>query len=418
MKSRISNLKSEIPNPKSAIFNPKSAISNLKSEISNLKSSISNPVAPLPKGWRWVRLGEVVRRQSSNSKLIKGRLSFSPDTGLFPAYSASGQDVWCAPAGQNGTAIILSAVGARCGKCFLATGQWSAIANTHIIWPDESLCDPEFLWRMLNNEDFWIKDQAIQPFVQVGATLNKPIPLPPLSEQKRIAAILEEQLAAVDKARAAAQARLEAVKTLPAAFLRQVFPQPGALLPKGWRSVRLGEVCAIQNGFAFESDRFHLTAGVPLIRIRDLKTNQPSIKYNGEADQSYLVHAGDLLIGMDGEFRAYLWEGPGALLNQRVCRLFPETDRLNVGFLQYALDEYLREIEERTGFTTVKHISSRDIAGICIPLPPLAQQKRIAGMLREKLAAVDKARAAAEEELVTVNTLPASLLRRAFNGEL
>lgn len=271
---------------------------------------------------------------------------------------------------------------------------------------------------MLNNEDFWIKDQAIQPFVQVGATLNKPIPLPPLSEQKRIAAILEEQLAAVDKARAAAQARLEAVKTLPAAFLRQVFPQPGALLPKGWRSVRLGEVCAIQNGFAFESDRFHLTAGVPLIRIRDLKTNQPSIKYNGEADQSYLVHAGDLLIGMDGEFRAYLWEGPGALLNQRVCRLFPETDRLNVGFLQYALDEYLREIEERTGFTTVKHISSRDIAGICIPLPPLAQQKRIAGMLREKLAAVDKARAAAEEELVTVNTLPASLLRRAFNGEL
>ena len=53
-----------------------------------------------------------------------------------------------------------------------------------------------------------------------------------------------------------------------------------------------------------------------------------------------------------------------------------------------------------------------------IPLPFLAEQKRIAGVLHEQMTAVEKARAAVEEELTTINTLPAALLRRAFAGEL
>jgi type I restriction enzyme S subunit len=53
-----------------------------------------------------------------------------------------------------------------------------------------------------------------------------------------------------------------------------------------------------------------------------------------------------------------------------------------------------------------------------IPLPPLAEQRRIAAVLREQMAAVEKARAAAQAELAAINALPAALLRRAFNGEI
>lgn len=53
-----------------------------------------------------------------------------------------------------------------------------------------------------------------------------------------------------------------------------------------------------------------------------------------------------------------------------------------------------------------------------LPLPPLFEQRRIAGVLRAQMAEVEKARAAAEEELQAINALPAALLRRAFNGEL
>ncbi len=50
--------------------------------------------------------------------------------------------------------------------------------------------------------------------------------------------------------------------------------------------------------------------------------------------------------------------------------------------------------------------------------PPLPEQERIAGILREQMAAVAKAPAAAEAELETIDALPAALLRRVFGGEL
>jgi len=67
---------------------------------------------------------------------------------------------------------------------------------------------------------------------------------------------------------------------------------------------------------------------------------------------------------------------------------------------------------------TFKEISKSALCEFQIAIPPLSEQKRIAAILKDQLAAVDKARAAAEEELATVNTLPAALLRRAFKGEL
>ena len=53
-----------------------------------------------------------------------------------------------------------------------------------------------------------------------------------------------------------------------------------------------------------------------------------------------------------------------------------------------------------------------------IPLSTFPQQKRIVALISEQIAAVEKARIAAEAELKAINTLPAALLRRAFNGEL
>src|SRR6516164_4427291 len=144
----------------------------------------------LPPDWKLLPLGEVVTTQSCNSKLIKGRLASKPADGLFPAFSASGQDVWCAPAQHKGDAVIVSAVGARCGKCFLASGEWSAIANTHILWLKSDLVNAEFLWRLVNDEKFWIRGQSAQPFVQVGATKEKRVVVPPLPEQRKIAGTL------------------------------------------------------------------------------------------------------------------------------------------------------------------------------------------------------------------------------------
>jgi type I restriction enzyme S subunit len=157
-----------------------------------------------------------------------------------------------------------------------------------------------------------------------------------------------------------------------------------------WPRVRLGDVLSVRNGFAFSSKLFG-SVGLPLIRIRDLKNGlQTETCYSGEFDDRYLVHAGDLLIGMDGEFRCYEWRGEPALLNQRVCRLQDFSSKVDKRFIRYSIDSHLRLIEENTGFATVKHLSSKQIEAIQIGLPPLDEQKRIVAKLDEASEAVAK----------------------------
>jgi type I restriction enzyme S subunit len=118
-----------------------------------------------------VPLNEITSHHSGNSKLIKGKLESSPNNNLYPAFSASGQDVWHSEYEREGEAIIVSAVGARCGKCFLASGRWSAIANTHVVWPDAKQVDLKFLWYLLNDEQFWVRSGSVRwtPFFGQGS---------------------------------------------------------------------------------------------------------------------------------------------------------------------------------------------------------------------------------------------------------
>jgi type I restriction enzyme S subunit len=167
-----------------------------------------------------VALDRVARHHSGNSKLIKGKLHDAPADNLFPAFSATGQDVWRDAFDREGDAIIISAVGARCGKCFLARGRWSAIANTHVVWPDPEKADIKFLWYLLNDEQFWIRSGSAQPFVAVRKTFEKEIFVPPLPEQRRIVAEIEKQFTRLE-AGVAALRRVQAnLKRYRAAVLK------------------------------------------------------------------------------------------------------------------------------------------------------------------------------------------------------
>jgi light-regulated signal transduction histidine kinase (bacteriophytochrome) len=76
-----------------------------------------------------------------------------------------------------------------------------------------------------------------------------------------------------------------------------------------------------------------------------------------------------------------------------------------------------RQLINRRSINTVKVVQSV-LREQIIPLPPLAEQKRIAGILQMQMTAVERARASAEVQLQAIKDLPATLLRRAFNGEL
>jgi len=168
--------------------------------------------------WEMTTFGNVVRHHAGNSALIKGRLSSSEAAGLFPAYSASGQDVWCAHFEHEGDAMVVSAVGSRCGKAFRASGRWCAIANTHVVWPNPERIDGRLLAYFINDEGFWQKSGTGQPFVLFTKTFSRPLRLPQLSEQAAIAAVLSD----MDAELAALEARRDKARMLKQGMMQEL----------------------------------------------------------------------------------------------------------------------------------------------------------------------------------------------------
>ncbi len=155
--------------------------------------------------------------------------------------------------------------------------------------------------------------------------------------------------------------------------------------------VKLNELITIQSGFAFDSSKFNESQGFPLIRIRNIKKGFTDTLYDGEILREYVVKNGDLLIGMDGEFNCGIWNGNEALLNQRVCRITNYKDTIR-DYVFYNIKHKLKEIEDETFAVTVKHISSKQILNIEIPLPPIVVQEEIVRELEQYQNIIDGAK--------------------------
>lgn len=153
----------------------------------------------------------------------------------------------------------------------------------------------------------------------------------------------------------------------------------------------LTEVCDIQYGYPFDSSKFSESEGTPLIRIRDVTRGYSETFTTEEYSPEYLVHDGDLLVGMDGEFNIAKWGKTPALLNQRVCRLTPKNS-VDKGYLYYYMPIILKQIEAKTPFVTVKHLSAKELNKAKIPLPPIDEQRKIAAVLDQVSELIAKRR--------------------------
>ena len=174
----------------------------------------------------------------------------------------------------------------------------------------------------------------------------------------------------------------------------------------------LPEVCTIQYGFPFDSAKFSDSNGMPLIRIRDVVRGYSETYTTEEYKSEYIVHENDLLIGMDGEFNIAKWGKTPALLNQRVCRLAPK-DSIDKDYLFYFMPIALKQIEEKTPFVTVKHLSAKELNKIEIPVLPLEEQRKIA----ETLSKVDELIAFREQQLAKLDELIKARFVEMFGDE-
>jgi type I restriction enzyme, S subunit len=185
-----------------------------------------------------------------------------------------------------------------------------------------------------------------------------------------------------------------------------------------WERVFLADIAQVQNGFAFKSEWFTSADGMPLIRIRDIENGHTENYYSGEYSQEYVVRNGNILIGMDGDFNAAIWRGADGLLNQRVCRITPTTELFSEKFLFLCLQPYLNAINAETSSVTVKHLSSKTIGEIPLPLPPLNEQHRIVAQIEELFSELDKGIENLRTAREQLKVYRQALLKHAFEGKL
>jgi len=303
-----------------------------------------------------------------------------------------------------------------------------------VLRPKSDELDSDFLYHFVQTRSFVqnlsdLVKGALYPAVTDKDVRGQSIPLPPLDEQQRIAVRLNEQMAAVESARRAAESQLRAARNLPAAYLREVFDDTRL---KKWHWDKLGEhVTKIGSGVTpIGGQASYLSSGIPLIRSQNVHMNR--FFYDGlafisrEQDAEMAnsrVLLNDVLLNITGASIGRICVVPQevcpANVNQHVSiircgsEIIPEFLSLYI-----SRPDFQKTILAMQAGATRQALTKALIENFNIPLPDIQEQKSIVNVLLNKMKENGILVSKLESQLAEINQLPAALLRQAFSGGL
>jgi len=196
-------------------------------------------------------------------------------------------------------------------------------------------------------------------------------------------------------------------------------------LPRGWVWTELGSIINIRNGYAFKSSDYK-EKGVLLLRQANLGNGRVSLKkavclppHYLEKYQDFIVRKGDVIIGMSGSIGklcVYDLETP-ALQNQRtgLIELFEPDTR---PFVRYYFSTLERLFSVKSKGVGVQNISAKDIKTCSMPIPPIAEQKRIVAKIEELFTKLDAGVEALKKIRQQLKRYRQAVLKHAFEGKL
>ncbi|MBD2156740.1 restriction endonuclease subunit S [Leptolyngbya sp. FACHB-16] len=395
----------------------------------------------LPNDWQWVKLGDICEitmgqspiGSSYNSEeigepLLNGPTEFGE---LHPSpIQWTTNPVRYAEPGD----ILFCVRGATTGRKNIADRRYCIGRGLAAIRGKSGQAINEYL--------FFALDIAISTLLgrAAGSTFpNLPsselekfkILLPPLSEQKRIAAILNERLAAIEEARQVTQEQLKAAQMLPAAYLREVFESPEAQI---WERKKLGDISEVVAGITLGPNRpTEKTSLVPYLRVANVKDGYLDLSdvYNIEATETEVekccLQFGDILLTEGGDpdklGRGTFWRGEidNCIHQNHIYRVRFNLDEVSPEFVSIQLGSsygkayFLAHAKQTTGIAT---INQQVLKNFPLMMPAITEQRRIAKDIATKMVDIEYLNKSIEDRLIAIGKLKTTLLRQAFEGEL
>ena len=400
----------------------------------------------LPEGWRWVRLGDVVQELkpgfARNKKHISddgiphlrpnniglGRLNLESIVKVKIEYGFNPRDYYLKKGDilfNNTNSIELV------GRAALVSKNLEFGYSNHItrIRVKENLILPEWLVFVINY--LWMQGYFRRVCThwigQAGVNMNTlkktPIPLPPLSEQKRIVAKLNEVSKRLEEAKHLAREAREEAERLMASALHEVFSKAEE---KGWEWVRLGKIAELKAG-GTPSRRvreYWKNGTIPWVKISDIpdsglveKTEEKITELGLKNSSAKLLPPGTILFSIFATISKVGILKISATTNQAIVGIIPKIT-IDQKYLFYSLKYFGQELVALGRGGVQDNINKRMLAKLKTPLPPLEEQQRIVAYLDSINEHAQKLVSLYEEQEKELEQLFPAVLDRAFRGEL
>ncbi|MEQ8691542.1 MAG: restriction endonuclease subunit S, partial [Pseudomonadales bacterium] len=331
--------------------------------------------------------------------------------------------------------VLLTKDGANTGQVTVNTFREpiSLLSSVCLIKTNRSKLDPRFLvYYIQSNAGFenitgQMTGAAIKRIILKNIK-SSGIPLPPLAEQQRIVAILDEAFEGLDRARAHADANLRNARELFESFLGAVFTSESL----DWISVPLGELveadCTLSYGIVQPGDE--TAGGLPIVRPTDLDKRIITLaglkRINPERAEGYArtkLKGSEILLcvrGSTGVVSMVSDELEGANVTRGIVPVRFAAARIEqkLGYYQFLSRPVQDQIRSRTYGAALMQINIRDVRQLKFAVPPMDQQALLVERIESVAADFDSLVGSYTQKAVEINDLRQSLLQKAFAGEL
>lgn len=387
----------------------------------------------IPEKWKWIAAQDAYELLSGRD-LQKGEiLNVEPEAPSIPYITGASQIIdsrvlitrWtqnCSVKSVKGD-LLLTCKGTVGKTAFNTVGDMHIARQIMALRAKPEIVEGKFLRLFIDSiaETLAKNAKSMIPGIDRKTLLKNSIPIPPLKEQRRIVAKLEESFAEIDRAEKAYRelqtlASVLRGKILQEAVMGKLVPQldgepaveqigeaPEDVLfaiPEKWKWVRLSAVGEIVGGGTPKTGVSEYWDGdISWITPADLGKNSDQTIYSGaklitqkglDKSSAKLMPKGSIVYSSRAPIGHIAVAGKELCTNQECKSFVPDTKFISTEWAYYILIARTGDIQSRASGTTFKEISGKGMGETWISLPPLPEQRRIVAKVEELMAQVDR----------------------------